>query len=73
MQFLVMLREFCRLLLGILIILSNCEASYDGLLNALSLGHGSYQDFLSYFFPKGFFSGLRITEVVSLQAVAYLC
>ena len=49
------------------LILFNCEASWDGLLTALSLGHGSYSE-ISYhiFFPKGFFSGrffsgLRIT------------
>ena len=37
------------------LILFNCEASWDGLLTALSLGHGSCPDFLSYLFPKGFF------------------
>ena len=35
--------------------LFNCEASWDGPLTALSLDHGSCLDFLSYFFPKGFF------------------
>ena len=38
-------------------ILFNCKASWDGLPTALSLGHGSYPDSLSYFFPKGVFSG----------------
>ena len=33
------------------VILFNCAASQDGSLTALSLGHGSYPDFLSYFFP----------------------
>ena len=37
------------------LILFNCEVSWDGLPTALSLGHGSYPDSLSYFFPKGVF------------------
>ena len=52
------------------LILFNCEASYDGLLTALNVGHGSYPEFLSYFFPKGFFwqvfSGLHIAVELSL-------